>query len=207
MASHGNKQKHESRNPVQRALIGHFHATAARLVRSVSPATILDVGCGEGYVLEALRNAGVGAKLVGIDLSEEAIADARARLGDAATFRVQDAHALCESDERFDLVMMLEVLEHIDSPRRMLETLARLTGRYVLLSVPWEPFFRGLNFLRGRHIRDWGNDPEHINHWDRRGFLRLVGSRFSVVEAPIVFPWTMVLLEGGSAAPPRQPRR
>jgi 2-polyprenyl-3-methyl-5-hydroxy-6-metoxy-1,4-benzoquinol methylase len=194
-ARHGNKQKHESGNPIQRALIRHFHDTAAALVRSAVPKSILDVGCGEGYVLEALVEAGLEAELHGIDLSAEAIADARVRLGEAVNLRVEDAHALSRSEERFDLVMMLEVLEHIERPEDMLETLAQLTRRHVLLSVPWEPFFRGLNFLRGKHVRAWGNDPEHINHWGRRAFIELVTSRFSVLAAPFVFPWTMVLLE------------
>jgi 2-polyprenyl-3-methyl-5-hydroxy-6-metoxy-1,4-benzoquinol methylase len=167
----------------------------ARLVNGMAPSSILDVGCGEGYVFEALIQAGVTAELFGIDLSEQAIADAKARLGDRATLRVEDAHALSQSNERFDLVMMLEVLEHIEAPERMLETLEQLSRKHVLLSVPWEPFFRGLNFLRGKHLRAWGNDPEHINHWGRGAFIRLVASRFVVLEAPIVFPWTMVLLE------------
>jgi hypothetical protein len=107
----------------------------------------------------------------------------------------RDARELAADGRSFDLVMMLEVLEHIPEPAQMLPILERLTQRYLLLSVPWEPFFRGLNFLRGKHVRDFGNDPEHVNHWGRRAFLRFVEGRFRVVEVPMVFPWTMVLAE------------
>jgi hypothetical protein len=62
----------------------------------------------------------------------------------------------------------------------------------VVVSVPWEPYFRGLNFLRGKHVLALGNDPEHVNHWGRAAFLRFVGERFDVREAPLVFPWTLV---------------
>jgi hypothetical protein len=77
----------------------------------------------------------------------------------------------------------------------MLPILERLTRRHLLLSVPWEPMFRGLNLMRGKHVRAWGNDPEHVNHWGRRGFFRFVEQRFSILGAPLVAPWTMVLAE------------
>ena len=47
-SSHGNKQKHESKNPVQRALIGHFHKRLSELVLACQPSEILEVGCGDG---------------------------------------------------------------------------------------------------------------------------------------------------------------
>ena len=195
MSAHGNKQKHESRNPVQRALIAHFKRHALRLTRRTGPRSILDVGCGEGYMLEALVRGGVTAELRGVDLSAAAVDDARRRLGARATIERRDARELAQLGETFELVMMLEVLEHIPEPARMLPVLERLAARHLLLSVPWEPFFRGLNLLRGKHVRALGNDPEHINHWGRRGFLDFVGARFRVLEAPCVFPWVMVLCE------------
>jgi len=189
--AHGNKQKHESTNPVQRALIDHFHAQLVRVVNELAPAEILDVGCGEGYVLEALRASGIRCEMTGIDLSAEAIAAAKARVPDAR-FEVTDALALAESGRRYDLVMMTEVLEHIAEPERMLSVLESVAKRFVVTSVPWEPFFRGLNFLRGKHVLALGNDPEHVNHWGRSSFLRFMGQRFAMRDAPLVFPWTLV---------------
>jgi 2-polyprenyl-3-methyl-5-hydroxy-6-metoxy-1,4-benzoquinol methylase len=192
---YGNKQKHESNNPIQRALIGRFKSQAVRLVHSIAPRSILEVGCGEGYMLEALVHGGVSASLHGVDFSTPAIADARARLGDRAQLEARDARELADHGDQFDLVMMLEVLEHIPNPGQMLPILERLTRRHLLLSVPWEPMFRGLNMARGKHVRAFGNDPEHVNHWSRRGFFRFVEQRFTIVEAPLVAPWTMVLAE------------
>jgi SAM-dependent methyltransferase len=190
---HGNRQKHESRNPLQQALIAHFHRRVVGLVKDAAPATILDVGCGEGYTLAALAAGGVRATLTGVDLSAEAIATARARLGDSAELSVQDARTLALEGRRFDLVMMTEVLEHLEDPAAVLQTIASLSARHVLLSVPWEPFFCGLNLLRGKNVARLGNDPEHVQHWTRRGFMRFIGERFEVLDAPVVFPWTLVL--------------
>ena len=122
------------------------------------------------------------------------IAAARARVPDAS-FDVGDALALAEAGRRYDLVLMTEVLEHIPEPARMLPVLERIARRFVVTSVPWEPFFRGLNFLRGKHVLAFGNDPEHVNHWGRREFLALMGERFQVRSAPLVFPWTLVASE------------
>ena len=150
-SAYGNRQKHESKNPIQRALIGRFHGELARVVRELGPADILDVGCGEGYVLGALREEGIRCPLHGIDFSADAIGSARSRVPDA-TFEVGDALALAEAGRRYDLVLMTEVLEHIPEPARMLPVLERIARRFVVTSVPWEPFFRGLNFLRGKHL-------------------------------------------------------
>lgn len=193
MSSHGNRQKHESKNPIQRALIARFKREAAALVREAAPRTILDLGCGEGFMIEALLDAGIDAEFTGIDLSEQAIADARARVGDRATFEVVDARKLVDDGRSFDMVMMLEVLEHIPDPGQMIPILQRLARKHVLLSVPREPFFCALNFLRGKNLSRWGNDPEHVNHWGRAGFQRFVSPHFRVLAAPGVFPWTMVL--------------
>ncbi|HMI90016.1 MAG TPA: methyltransferase domain-containing protein [Polyangiales bacterium] len=190
-SAHGNKQKHESKNPFQRALIGRFHGQLARLVGELAPAEILDVGCGEGYVLAALREAGIRCPMTGIDRSAEAVAAARARVPEAS-FAVTDALALADLGQRFDLVLMTEVLEHLPEPERMLAVLESLAKRYVVTSVPWEPYFRGINFLRGKHVLALGNDPEHINHWGRASFLGFMAQRFAVRKAPWVFPWTLV---------------
>jgi 2-polyprenyl-3-methyl-5-hydroxy-6-metoxy-1,4-benzoquinol methylase len=195
-STHGNKQKHNSSNPIQRALIAHFMKRVSELVIARAPRAILEVGCGEGFVLKALRDAGVTCPMRGIDFSETAIADARLRVPDAE-FVVQDAAELAAHGERYDVVLMIEVLEHLPDPKRMLGLLSQLAKNHVVLSVPWEPFFRGLNFARGKHIRALGNDPEHINHWGRDQFKQLVGDHFVIQDAPMVFPWTLV----GAAVP------
>ena len=82
-SAHGNRQKHESKNPIQRALIGHFHGELAELVRELAPSEILDVGCGEGYVLGALRDGGHPLPDDGIDFSETRSPSARQRVPDA----------------------------------------------------------------------------------------------------------------------------
>ena len=202
MRTHGNAQKHETANPLQRRLIDAFHAQVVAMVRRAAPAAILEVGCGEGYVLAELQRAGVDAALTGVDLSPEAIGAARQRVAPPARLEVGDARALRRSGatEPADLVMMLEVLEHLDDPAAMLDDLVGLTTDWVLLSVPREPLFRGLNLARLKNVRRLGNDPEHVNHWGARSFGSFVARRFDVVATARPLPWTLVLARRRPAA-------
>jgi 2-polyprenyl-3-methyl-5-hydroxy-6-metoxy-1,4-benzoquinol methylase len=192
-ASSSNARKHESRNPIQRALIGRFTAALCDQVARLRPRSVLDVGCGEGYMLDALARAGQGAELTGVELDAHAVAQARARLGSRARIEQADARQLGDDGRRFDVVLMLEVLEHLGDPAAMLPVLARLCERAVVLSVPWEPWFRGLNLLRGRDLARWGNHPEHLQCFGRREFIELVRTRFEPIACPRVWPWTMVV--------------
>jgi 2-polyprenyl-3-methyl-5-hydroxy-6-metoxy-1,4-benzoquinol methylase len=188
-----NQKKHESRNPVKRALIRAFHEKAIELINRAGPTTILELGCGEGFVLSALADAGIKAELTGVELSERAVRTARERLGDRATIEHRDARELIEDGRSFDMVMMLEVLEHIPNPAQMLPILERLSSGWLLLSVPWEPMFMASNLVTGKNIRRLGNDPDHVNHWGRRGFHKFISTHFDIIEMPVVFPWTMAL--------------
>jgi hypothetical protein len=53
--------------------------------------------------------------------------------------------------------------------------------------------FRGANFLRGKNMHAWGNDPGHVNHWSARGFAQFVARQCQIVEQRQSFPWTLVL--------------
>jgi SAM-dependent methyltransferase len=80
---------------------------ADELIRDFHPATALDVGCGKGILVEALRSRGVDAS--GFDVSEDAISQAHESVAEHC--RVA---SLTESIEgRYDLVTCIEVLEHL----------------------------------------------------------------------------------------------
>ena len=66
--------------------------------------------------------------------------------------------------------------------------------RWLLVSVPREPLWRGLNMARGAYWKDLGNTPGHLNHWSKRSFVALLSRHGEVVEARSPFPWTMLLV-------------
>lgn len=191
---YGNLQKYLNPNPVQRWLLRRFYRHIVGLVKKTGARHILDVGCGEGFTIRALREAGVGMMTVGVDYSPSALAWSQANNVACSPLHVADAQRLPFSDNSFDLVLCLEVLEHLPDSRLGLVELLRVARDWVLVSVPHEPFFRGGNFLRGKHLRALGNDPEHLHTYSGRAFHRLVSSQGELVWYGHSFPWQIALV-------------
>jgi SAM-dependent methyltransferase len=111
----------------------HRYAFAAGLARGKR---VLDAACGEGYGSALLARH--GAEVVGVDVSAEAIAHARARYGESPQLRFvhADCTALDDFDgPGFDLIASFETLEHLQAQDRMLAGFARLLEQDGLLLV------------------------------------------------------------------------
>ena len=101
--------------------------------------SLLELGCGTGFVLAALREAFPSWRLVGSELYEEGLAVARARLSGVELVQA-DARALPFRDE-FDVVGAFDVLEHVQEDGEVLREMhaaARRGGGIVVL-VPQHP--------------------------------------------------------------------
>jgi 2-polyprenyl-3-methyl-5-hydroxy-6-metoxy-1,4-benzoquinol methylase len=188
----GNLQKYESRNPFQQFLIWYFHRRVWELVEAVGAQRILDVGCGEGFTIDRLLRVNGSLPIQGLDHDWPALERARSR-HPQVFFQMGDIGRLPYGRESFDLVLCLEVLEHLAEPRAALEELGRVSAGYCLISVPNEPFFMMSNFLRGKNVRAWGNDPEHVQHWTTRQFVAMLGKHFTVERVVYPFPWALAL--------------
>jgi 2-polyprenyl-3-methyl-5-hydroxy-6-metoxy-1,4-benzoquinol methylase len=187
--------KYGSSNPVVKRLMAGFHAALDELWTTAAPRSILDVGCGEGVLTgEWAERLGDG-RIVGIDLDDpELRAEWERRARPNLEFRVEEASSLSFADGEFDLACAIEVLEHVPEPEATLAEMARVASRHLLVSVPREPLWRGLNVARGAYLRDLGNTPGHVNHWSKRAFVALLSRYGTVQEARSPFPWTMVLV-------------
>lgn len=187
--------KYNTRNPIARALMQGFLTSFAELVTLAgTPGNAYEVGCGEGEL--SMRLATAGWQISGCDIADDAVSEActrASRAGLKISFERRDLHELDGLCERFDLVVCCEVLEHIDDPVAGIRILSALCDRYLLVSVPREPVWRGLNLLRGRYIRQLGNTPGHIQHWSRKSFLSLLNEHVEIVAVRSPLPWTMAL--------------
>jgi ubiquinone/menaquinone biosynthesis C-methylase UbiE len=187
--------KYGSDNPAVKWLMAGFEGALGQLFARADPVSVLDVGCGEGVLTEQwARRLGTG-RVVGTDLEDPKLeAQWRRRDRPNLTFRAMSVEQLEFADEAFDLVAATEVLEHVFEPERALAEMARVAGRWLLVSVPQEPLWRALNIARGAYLRQLGNTPGHVNHWTRRSFVRLLGRHGKVVQIRSPFPWTMLLV-------------
>lgn len=189
-----NYHKYTAKNPIQQHLINRFLNQVVRQARIIRPKTVLEAGCGEGFILDRLYKANIGKRLLGIDSSDVAVALAKKERSHL-DIRKGDVYRLPFKDNSFDLIMCCEVLEHLEKPEKALAELKRVCAKYVILSVPNEPWFRLANLLRGKNISRLGNDREHINHWSGEGFEKLVNTEFDVFTRKQVFPWTILVAE------------
>ncbi len=182
--------KYRSKNPIERRLMKGFFAALSDALPREHPATVLEVGVGEGEISAQLGALYPESHIVGIDLHDESLAAGWRMRGFVGVYA--DIARLPFPPMAFDLVMAIEVLEHVDDPVAALAELVRVSRGRVVLSVPREPIWRVANMARGKYLADLGNTPGHIQHWSRRSFAELVGSQLEVVSVSTPFPWTMI---------------
>jgi ubiquinone/menaquinone biosynthesis C-methylase UbiE len=182
--------KYASTNPIERRMMDGFFAALDEALTGLTPRTVVEVGAGEGHVTERLRARFPDASVVGLDLPDDEL---RGEWGDRGIpMFFGDATRLPFADSSIDLVVALEVLEHVPDPRRALVEIARVCRGTTVLSVPREPIWRIGNMARGRYLRDLGNTPGHVNHWSDRGFRRFVSADLALAGSWSPLPWTMV---------------
>ena len=193
-----NYKKHTHKNPIQRLLLWNFFRNLTNLTATKKVGSILDVGCGEGFTLNRLKEKGIGKKLEGIEYLPAAI-----ELGKKTYPEIKiiqgSIYQLPYKDNSFDLVLCTEVLEHLDNPQAGLKELVRVSNKYLVITVPNEPFFMLAQLIRGKNWSRFGNDIEHINHWTMFNFSKFVkqnaGSKVQILAKRFPFAWTMLVLE------------
>ncbi len=187
--------KYGSTNPVVRRLMGAFERTLDELFEQADPQSLLDVGCGEAVLTHKWAQRLGERRVVGIDLDDPLLhAEWEQRQAPNLRYHVMKAENLPFAGGEFDVATAIEVLEHVPDPAHTVAEMARVASRHLLVSVPREPLWRGLNMARGAYLKQLGNTPGHLNHWSKRSFVSLLSRHGDVVEARSPFPWTMLLV-------------
>lgn len=180
-------------NPIARGLVRRFDQAFLTALAAAQPQSILEVGCGEGR-LAALMTEHHDVDILATDFSRTLIEQAAPRATARLRFELASAYELEPAGHARDVVVCCEVLEHLEHPENGLAKMHALGARRYVMSVPNEPIWRVLNFLRGQYWADWGNTPGHLNHWSRRTFGALLTQQgFRVERWYSPFPWLMVL--------------
>lgn len=186
--------KYESKNPLAQYLLRQFDNSIAELVNIAQPDTILEVGCGEGHVTEILLANSV-ATIQALDISQTIVDIAKDSVKSSRVeFQQFNIYDLAEK-QAADLIVCCEVLEHLETPETGLLRLAEKAAPYAIISVPREPLWRILNFIRGTHFKSFGNSPGHIQHWSQAGFIAFVEQHFEIVSVKAPIPWTILLVK------------
>lgn len=192
MTNTTNFEKHTTQNPISRFFLNNFSQVLLNDIKTLKPDSILDVGAGEGFVLERLRKANIAKKLEGIEYMDEAIALGK-KMNPHVKIKKGDIYKLPYKDNTFELVICTEVLEHLEDPENALKELKRVSNKYLVLSVPNEPLFTIQRFLRGKNILKLGDHPEHIQHWNSGSFQKFVGQHITIKSVKTPLPWTLLI--------------
>lgn len=147
--------------------------------RSFRSGEILDAGCGSGTVLMEILRAFPEARGIGVDLSEPILEIARRTaqeegLADRVAFQKADVEELPFEDDRFDMVLNVNMLHIVASPVKMLNEIERVLapkGEFILNDVKrsWLGYFEhiikssytveeGVELLKQSNLRPWKLD-------------------------------------------------
>ena len=154
-------------------------ARVAEILRrnDVRPTTVADVGCGTGGVLRSLAAAGVGTAWTGWDISPQAHEIAVANAPEGVRFHLGD---ISETDATFDLVMALDVFEHVDDYLGFLRDLAG-RSRHTVFHIPLD--MTALSVARGTPMLRNRERIGHIHYFSKgTAIATLEDTGFRVVD-------------------------
>jgi 2-polyprenyl-3-methyl-5-hydroxy-6-metoxy-1,4-benzoquinol methylase len=170
------QDKFKSKHPLVKLMNRFFLKILLKKIKEIKPESILDVGCGEGTVSAQILKQ-YKAKYFGTDLSHNMLKQAKNII---PVFR-SDIYNLPVKKKSVDLVICLEVLEHLEKPDTALKNIRRASNN-AILAVPFQKLMSLGNITRGKHIKTWGRFPDHINSWNYFSFKSLLKRHFKKVD-------------------------
>ena len=160
-------------NPVRLAYIRDQTAEQfgrdPRSLQSLAGLRVLDIGCGAGILSEPL--ARLGAAMVGADPAEKNIAAAKVHVtqsGLAVDYRATTAEALADEGERFDIVLAMEVVEHVADVKLFVKRCAEMVnpgGLMVAATINRTMKSFALAIVGAEYVLRWL--PRGTHRWDK----------------------------------------
>lgn len=152
-----------------RGKAAHIEALCGRV--GLRPATVVEIGCGDGAVLSELAARGLAGTLDGFELAPTAIALARQRgIPGARRLEAFDGAHVPAADRAYDLAVLTHVLEHVPEPAPLLADAARIAA-WVLVEVPLEANRSAARPAKRAQAASIG----HLQAFDRAAVARLLG--------------------------------
>jgi len=152
---------------------------------------IIELGCGAGHILDKIK----AGELFGVDISEHMIKKAKERLKDRAVLYLGDCQnlQLAIKSQKFDKIIISEVLEHVPSPEKVVEQAVSImqNAGSIVISIPNENLINKIKgFLRAVKIlnRFFGNlskkmDEEwHLHKFDLRLLKQITKGKLKIIK-------------------------
>lgn len=188
-----NYDKYKSSNFLVKYIMENFHNRFLHLIKLTKAKKIFEIGCGEGYWINYLNNNNFNC--IGADFSKIVIDQAKNNFPKYKNkFLVKSIYEL-DHTINADLIIVSEVLEHVDRYDLALSSLKKTNSKYILFTVPNEPLWCFLNILRFKYLLSFGNTPGHINHWNFFSFKKLMNKHFKLIHLSTTTPFIYALVE------------
>ena len=186
--------KYQNTTAISQYLVNNYFKSVVKLISLIKDVqNAHEIGVGEGYSTLRIKNH--LENLTASEFLQPLVEKARNNNSDIKVFQ-ESVYDLKYDTESVDLILLLEVLEHLDYPDIALKEIHRVSKKYLIIGVPNEPLWRILNMCRLKYLSSLGNTPGHINHWSKKSFIKEIEKNFGrvlAVESPI--PWTIVLAQ------------
>lgn len=212
----GSREFFEIYNAQREAIESIPYSYALHEYKDFKGKKVLDVGCGNGYVLA--KYAAEGAEVFGIDITQAGIDVCNQRFayerlrGD---FRVADAQALPFADNTFDCVCSMGVLHHVPDTQQALDEIFRIlkpSGRLIVMfyhrhSAKYQFMYRVWSWTTGKSMQQLVNEFDGVGNPKGTVFskaqLAQMLARFTDVKMHVGYLQTSdVILRGARFLPP-----
>ena len=185
--------EYSSNNPLIKWLFNKRQQIASYYIYKVKPNKLLDLGCGDGSFIRRIKNKFPNIKTFGVDVNPNVI-----RLNEIFNEKIfsnQDLLNLLFKKNTFDVVVCLDVLEHIKNLDDALNEIKRILIKngYLITSEPTENFlYKGLRFLyKGTHSEKEGpgagahySNAKEIDRIIKKSGFRILDNK----KIPLSFP-------------------
>ena len=146
-------------------------AHVARMLErhGIVPATVCEVGCGAGEILKSLAGKlEPGTRFFGYEISPDAYRLCAGKSGGNFAFKLAN---LLEEPAHFDVVMAMDVFEHVEDCFAFLRKL-RTKGRHKVFHIPLD--LSAMSLVRGRKLLDMRRSVGHIHYFSKETALALL---------------------------------
>jgi SAM-dependent methyltransferase len=160
------------------------HIVALVVQGGLRPRSIVEIGCGDGALLQALAGYGVAERYDGFELSAPAAQIAKGRhIPGAGRIEPYDGHRIPSGDASYDLSIISHVLEHVPEPAVLLAEAARVATN-VIIEVPLEANQSAARPRKRAEALEIG----HIQVFDRAAIHALAGEAGLVILGELTDP-------------------
>jgi len=189
-------KEYNNRNPMINYLITRFYKKIELIIEQIKPdiTNVLEIGCGAGESALRLKRMLEGINFDASEYDLRYIEAIKKRNIPLNVFQ-ENVYDIRKPDDSYDCIIMLEVLEHLENIQKAVAELFRVTKKYLIISVPYEPIWRISNIMRGKYINKFGNTPGHLNHFNKKKLTNLFSSFSLKPQFYTSLPWIICVVE------------